>query len=145
MNRNTLAALCLWETAMTETIHLSPHDPLPGGRTISVLRQFEEDDPDKATIEIILSGKPDQVSHPHRPDGTPMNLDEAIAAARMVAQQEGLGRVFVIDRMAGPREHDIMGHAGDHSIHMEQLSDTDEEDAVRGSDMRDIAHPSTEA
>lgn len=128
---------------MTEIIHLAPHDPLPNGRTLSVLRHFEEDDPDRATIEIVLSGKPDQITHPHRPDGTPMTLDEAVAAARTVAKQEGLGKVFVIDRMAGPRERDIMVHDGDHSVHMDQLLDTDEEDAVRGSDMRDIAHPST--
>ena len=128
---------------MTEIIHLAPHDPLPDGKTVSVLRRFQEDDPDKATVEIVLSGKPSQITHPHRPDGTPMLLDEAIAAARTVARQEGLGRVFVIDRMGGPREHDIMVHAGDHSIHMDRLLDTDEEDAVRGSDMRDIAHPPT--
>lgn len=128
---------------MTETIHLAPHDPLPDGRTLSVLRHFEADDPDRATIEIVLAGKPAQVTHPRRPDGTPMTLDEAIAAARTVAKQEGIRTVFVIDRMAGPRERDIMGHGGDHSVHMDQLLDTDEEDAVRGSDMRDIAHRST--
>lgn len=128
---------------MTDIIHLAPHDPIPNGRALSVLRHFEQDDPDRATIEIVLSGKPDQVTHPRRPDGTPMTLHEAIAAARAVAKQEGIAKVFVIDRMAGPREHDIMVHGGDHSVHMDQLLDTDEEDAVRGSDMRDIAHPST--
>ena len=128
---------------MPEIIHLAPHDPLPNGKTISVLRHFQEDDPDSATIEIVLSGKPDQVTHPHRPDGTLMTLEEAIAAASTVAKQEGVSRVFVIDRMGGPRERDIMAHKGDHSVHMERLLDTDEEDAVRGSDMRDIAHPST--
>ena len=125
---------------MTETIHLDPHDPIPEGRTVTVLRHFKEDDPDSATIEIRLSGKPGQTTHPHRPDGSLMLLDEAIAIARTIAIQEGIGRVFVIDRMAGPREHDIITHAGDHSVHGEQLLDIDEEDAVRGSDMRDRAH-----
>ena len=131
---------------MTETIHLAPHDPMPDGpgRTIVVLRRFEEDDPDRATVEIILTGKPEQVTHPRRPDGSPMPLDEAIAAAGRVAREEGLSRVYVLDRMSGGREHEIMSHGGDHTVDMDRLSDTDEEDGVRGSDMRDRAHPSSD-
>ena len=129
---------------MTETIHLAAHDPMPEERSIVVLRHFQEDDPDQATIEIVLSGKPSQVTHPHRPDGTLMHLDEAIAAAGKVAAQEGLSKVFVIDRMGGARERDVLGHDGDRSIHSSSLSDTDDEDGVRGSDMRDVAHRSTD-
>lgn len=131
---------------MIETIHLAPHDPMPAGpgRTVVVLRRFEEDDPDQTVIQIVLTGTPEQSTHPHRPDGTPMRLDEAIAAAGKVAQEEGLSRVYVLDRIGGAREHDILNHGGDHSIHMERLSDTDEEDGERGPDMRDVAHPAPE-
>ena len=132
---------------MTDTIHLAPHDPLPDGpgRQVVVLRRFEEDDPDRATVEIILTGKPEQVTHPHRPDGSLMSFEEAIKAAGRVAREEGLASVYVLDRMGGGREHDIISHGGDHSVHGEGLEDTDEEDGVRGSDMRDRAHPSSEA
>lgn len=128
---------------MTETIHLDPHDPMPGspGRHVIVLRRFDEDNPDKATIQIILTGQPEQSTHPTRSDGTPMTLDEAITAARVVARQESIPRIFVLDRLDGPREHEIMAHGGDHSVGNAKLDDTDDEDGVRGSDMRDITHP----
>ena len=128
---------------MTKTIHLGPHDPVPAGpgRQVVVLRRFEEDSPDKASIQIILTGGPDQVTHPHRPDGTPMHLDEVIQAAGRVAEEEGLESVFVLDRLQGGREQDILRHDGDHTIHMERLADSDEVDGERGVDMRDIAHP----
>jgi hypothetical protein len=127
---------------MIQTITLSPHDAIPDGpdRTITVLRRFEEDDPDRVTVQIILSGHPEQVTHPHRPDGTPMHFDEAIAAARMVAEQEGIGVVHVLDRMQGAREKQILRHRGDHSAGVAPVSDDDLEDGVVGSDMRDITH-----
>jgi hypothetical protein len=128
---------------MTETIYLSPHDPIPDGRAVVVLRRFEEDDPDRATVEIILTARPQQVTHPRHPDGSIMPFAEAIVAAGIVARQEGIAQVHVLDRLGGNREHDILAHDGDHSIKMEALSDTDEEDGVRGSDMRDIAHPTS--
>ena len=132
---------------MTETIHLAPHDPVPAGpgRQVVVLRRFEEDDPGRSTIRIILTGAPEQSTEPHRPDGTPMHLDEAIDAAGRIAGEEGLDRVFVLDRLGGRREQDILRHDGDHTIHMERLADTDEEDGERGADMRDIAHPARES
>ena len=132
---------------MTETIHLAPHDPVPAGpgRQVVVLRRFDEDAPDRPTIRIILTGTPEQSTQPHRPDGTPMHLDEAITAAERVAQEEGLDRVFVLDRLSGKREQDILRHDGDHTVHMDRLSDTDEEDGERGADMRDIAHPVRDA
>ncbi len=127
---------------MTQTIYLSPHDALPDGpdRTVVVLRRFDEDHPDRVTVQIILSGHPDEVTHPRRPDGTPMHFDEAIAAARMVAEQEGVGVVHVIDRMQGAREKQILRRHGDHSAGMAHVSDDDLEEGVRGSDMRDITH-----
>ncbi len=127
---------------MIQVTTLAPHDPMPSGpqRHVVVLRRFEEDDPARTTIQILLTGRTEESSHPHNPDGTPMHLDQAITAARKVAASEGLDRVFVLDRTGGPREHDILTHGGDHSIHMERLQDSDEEDGERGPDMRDIAH-----
>ena len=132
---------------MKTTTYLAPHDPMPDGpdRTVTVLRRFEEDDPDRATVQIILSGHPDQVTHPHRPDGSLMPFDEAIAAARVVAEQEGIDTVHVLDRMQGPRERQVMRRHGDHSAAGAKLDDDDHEDGVEGSDMRDIAHPDPSA
>ena len=128
---------------MIETITLSPHDEMPAGpgRQVIVLRRFEEDEPGRTTVQIVLTGTPQETTHPRRPDGTPMRLDEAIAAARQVANSEGLDRIFVLDRTQGVREKEILEHGGDHSVHMENLVDTDEEDGEHGADMRDIAHP----
>jgi hypothetical protein len=125
---------------MTQTIHLGPHDPIPSGpgRQVVVLRRFEEDYPDGTSVQIILTGTPEQATHPRRPDGSPMHLDEAIAAAGRVAAEEGIGQVFVLDRISGRREQDILRHDGDHTVHMEHLDDSDEEDGERGPDMRDV-------
>lgn len=127
---------------MIDTITLAPHDPMPEGPApqVIVLRRFEEDDPARPTVQIVLTGRHGQTTHPRHPDGSFMYFDEAIAAARLVAQEEGLDRVFVLDRLQGKREQDIMRHDGDHSVHMERLSDTDAEH--RGSDMRDVLHRS---
>jgi hypothetical protein len=122
---------------------LGPHDPMPSGpkRFVVVLRRFREDDPDGTEVQIVLTGaRGDETTHPHRPDGTLMHFDEAIAAAKKVAETEGLGTVYVLDRTQGTREQDILRHGGDHSVHMARLEDTDEEDGERGPDMRDIAH-----
>ena len=128
---------------MIETITLSSHEEMPSGpgRQVIVLRRFEEDVPGGTTVQIVLTGTPAETTHPRRPDGTPMRLDEAIAAARKVAASEGLDRIFLLDRTQGERERNILQHGGDHSVHMEKLVDTDEEDGVHGADMRDIAHP----
>jgi hypothetical protein len=125
---------------MAEIRTLNPHDPLPDhGRHVIVLRRFGEDDPHTTVIEVTLThanGLPER-TYPVRPDGAQMSLDEAVAAARRVADQAGIGVVQVIDRTAGPRERDILQHGGDHSIHMERLDDDDMEEGERGPDMRD--------
>lgn len=124
---------------MTDIIRLEPHDPIPTGpgRHVVVLRRFDEEEPKKTVVSITLTGHPDQTTHPARPDGTPMGLDEAVEAAKQVAQSEKLSRVIVADRTEGAREQDILQHGGDHSVHMEQLVDSDLEDGVRGPDLRD--------
>lgn len=128
---------------MTEITTLAAHDPMPSGPGhVIVLRRFEEEDPSKTTVQIILTGTPDQTTHPRLPDGKPMPFDQAITAAKRVAESEGIGSVFVLDRLQGAREQDILRHDGDHSVHMSRLSDTDPEDGVQGSDMRDVLHRS---
>lgn len=125
---------------MIATTTLAPHDAMPTGKAVVVLRRFDEDAPSRPAIQIILTGRTEQSTHPRRPDGALMSMDEAVEAARKVAQSEGMDRIFVLDRLSGTREQDILQHGGDHSVGMETLQDTDEEDGVRGSDMRDIAH-----
>jgi hypothetical protein len=124
---------------MAEIRTLNPHDPFPDhGHHVVVLRRFDEDDPHKTVIEITLThakGLPER-SHPKRPNGSEMSLDEAIAAANRVADNAGIATVQVIDRTAGPRERDIQQHGGDHSIHMERLDDDDMEEGEPGPDMR---------
>ena len=124
---------------MTDIVRLAPHDPIPTGpgRHVVVLHRFDEDEPKKTVVSITLTGHPDQTTHPMRPDGKPMGLDEAVAAAVKVAESEKLSRVLVADRTAGSREQDILQHGGDHSVHMEALVDSDIEDGERGADMRD--------
>ena len=124
---------------MTDIIRLAPHDPIPTGpgRHVVVLHRFDEDEPKKTVVTITLTGHPDQTTHPRRPDGELMNIDEAIEAAQRVAESEKLSRVVVSDRTQGEREQDILSHGGDHTVHMEELVDTDVEDGERGADMRD--------
>ncbi len=125
---------------MAEIRTLNPHDPMPeGGHAVVVMRRFDEDDPHRTVVEVTLThrhGLPER-TRPARPDGSAMTLEEAVAAARRVADEAGIDAVQVIDRTAGPRERDIMQHGGDHSVHMERLDDMDLEEGERGPDMRD--------
>ncbi len=126
---------------MIEIRKLDPHDPLPEGRghRVIVLRRFDEDDPRRIVVEITLTGAPgrSEVARPTRADGTAMSLNDAIAAARQVAETEGVREVFVLDRTAGKLEHDVIEHAGDHSFAGKKLDDNDLEDDEKGADMRD--------
>jgi hypothetical protein len=126
---------------MIDVTYLDAHDPLPEGhgKTLTVLHRFEEENPDRLRVELLLSGRPGrgETITPLHTDKTPYTLDEAIAAALDVAREEGLDRIYVLDRTAGPREQDIIAHHGDHSVAMDKLSDFDIEDGERGTDMRD--------
>lgn len=126
---------------MTDIVRLAPHDPIPTGpgRHVVVLHRFDEEEPKKTVVSITLTGQPDQTTHPMRPDGSAMGIDEAIQAAIQVAESEKLSRVIVADRTKGEREQDILQHGGDHSVHMDALVDSDIEDGERGADMRDRA------
>ena len=125
---------------MADVIRLNPHDPAPeGGHNVFVLRRFGEEDPHRVVVEVTLThrrGLPER-TRPVRADGSPLSLEEAVEAARRVADEAGIASVQVIDRVAGPREHDIQQHGGDHTIHMDRLEDDDLDEGERGPDMRD--------
>lgn len=132
---------------MAEIRRLNPHDPLPEGkRQLSVMQRFDEDDPRRTVVEIILAhGRgPDEVTRPARDDGGPMSFEQALVAAQAVARDEGITVIHAIDRTAGPRERDIAQHGGDHSVNMDELQDMDLEEGERGPDMldRDVARRS---
>lgn len=121
---------------MAEIHRLRPHDPLPDGRFIAVMRRFDEDDPRRVMVEMIMS-RPhhgESTSRPQRADGYFMEYEEAIEAASHLADAEGLA-VYAVDRTAGPRERDILAHGGDHSAGPE-ADDMDLEDGEHGPDMR---------
>ena len=127
---------------MADIIRLAPHDPLPEGFSVVVLNRFDEEEPDRTITEIILHGRTGiEATRPVQDNGAPMSFDDAVANAVRVADSEGIAAVHAIDRTQGEREQDILRHGGDHSVHMEQLSDTDLEDGERGADMRDVMHP----
>ncbi len=131
---------------MVEIRRLDPHDPLPEGQghRVVVLRRFDEDDPRRTVTEITLTSVPGtsvpgrpEVARPMQADGTAMSLEDVVAAARRVAETEGIHEVFVLDRTAGQLEHEVIEHAGDHSFSGKKLDDSDPEDDERGADMRD--------
>lgn len=103
------------------------------------MRRFDEDDPRGLMVEMIVShaSGAEETSRPVRADGRFMDLEEAVEAARPLADARGIQAVHVVDRTAGPRERDILSHGGDHSVHMDQLDDMDLEDGEKGPDMRD--------
>lgn len=124
-----------------QIVRLAPHDPIPSspGRYVVVLHRFDEQAPRETVTTITLTGLRDESARPMGADGHPMTLDQAIEAARKVAESENLDRVFVVDRTQGEREHNILEHGGDHSVNGEKLVDFDIEDGERGPDMRDRA------
>ena len=124
---------------MAEIRTLNPHDPAPeGGHAVIVMRHFDEDDPHRTVVDVTLTHRdgPPERTRPANPDGSPMTLPQAVAAARRIADEAGIPAVQVIDRTAGPRERDIQQHGGDHSVHMERLDDDDMDEGERGPDMR---------
>ena len=122
---------------MAELVMLEPHDALPDGRVVTVMRRFDEDDPDRVVVEIALTGEHGrrETTRPVHPDGRPMGFEDAITAAREVADSEHLPRVFALDRTAGPLEQEVLAHGGAHDAKGRPLSDTDEEDGELGPNM----------
>lgn len=124
---------------MAQLRELEPHDPLPdGGRYVTVLQRFDEDNPKRVVVEVAFSdgrGGRD-TTHPARPDGQPMSFREAIDAALAVADSEGVAEVHAVDRTAGPLEHRIIEQGGVHATEG-PLDDDDLEEGEHGPDMRD--------
>ncbi len=126
---------------MVETIRLEPHDPIPdGGRHVLVFRHMGEDDPNAVTTEIVLYGDAAASIAAVGPDGHAMNLEQAVRAAHTAAERHKLGRVYVLDRTAGKLEQEALHDHGAREFSNDVLDDTDPEDGVRGSDVRDRPH-----
>ena len=124
---------------MTDVVDLAPHDPLPDGPALVLLRRFEEDDPHRIMMEIVAldgHGAESNVRLNGR-DGAPPSWEDATRDALESAGRAGMPTVFRIDRTAGPREREILAHDGDHGTTGEALDDDDLEDGEPGSDMRD--------
>ena len=126
---------------MTKIVHLAPHDPIPEpGAHVLVLRHLGEDNPVAIVTEIISHGADGGSIAAHKPDGSPMTLKEAVAAARARAKHRGVSTVYVLDRTKGEREQEVIRAHGLHNFPEDVLSDTDPEDGETGSDLRDRPH-----
>lgn len=127
---------------MTRIIDLAPHDPLPEGPALVLMRRFEEDDPRKIMIEVIALDDHHTESNARLTDaqGQPLAWEEATQKVQAMAAEAKFTSVYRIDRTAGPREREIAAHGGDHSTNMEALQDFDREDGETGPDMRDRTH-----
>ena len=125
---------------MTVITSLDPHDPLPDGPAIILMRRFEEDDPKHDMMELIVIGadQSERTSRLLTPDGLPMPWDEAERRVVSDAEEAKIERLYRIDRTAGPREHEVEEHGGDRTVNMDALDDFDMEEGERGSDMRDM-------
>ncbi len=124
---------------MTETRTLQPHDPLPDGPAVILMRRFEEDAPRQVMMELIVI-RADQTEHTSRlldDDGAPLSWDRAETRAREEATEAGLHQLYHVDRTGGTREQEVLAHDGDRSVNMEALDDDDLEEGEPGSDMRD--------
>ncbi len=126
---------------MTETRMLQPHDPLPDGPAVILMRRFEEDAPTQVMMELIVI-RADQTETNSRlldEGGEPMSWEAAEARAGEAATAAGLHVVHRVDRTDGTREREILAHDGDRSVDGEGLDDDDLEEGEAGSDMRDNA------
>jgi hypothetical protein len=127
---------------MTEIIRLQPHDPLPEPNNYAapfglVIRRFGEDDPNAVITEMDFFGRHPTKTMVAGQGGTSAPWEDVLHRARQEAEALGLEKLYAVDRTAGGREQEILGHRGDHSIRSEELSDTDIEDGVQGSTILD--------
>jgi hypothetical protein len=124
---------------MAEIRTLAPHDALPPGSGIVIMRRFDEDAPDRTVIELIITTA-DHREHTAlaiHPNGQPMSEPEALALARQRAAEEHLPVIWLVDRTGGTLEQDVLAHHGDHSFTGKSLDDDDLEDGEHGTDLRD--------
>ncbi len=124
---------------MSELRRLDPHDPLPDGKFIAVLRRFDEDNPRETMIELIVADGSglEHNSRAQDADGRLLDYEDAIQAALRQAEREHFPCVYGIDRLAGPREQSILSHNGDHSAGSMPTEDADLEEGRHGTDLRD--------
>jgi hypothetical protein len=125
---------------MTEIRRLQPHDPLPEGHSVVLLRRFEEDRPREIMLEMIVRNpdKSEETSRLIGDDGHAMSWTQAEKVAKARAVEEGLKRIWRIDRLAGRREQEIIAHNGAHDFSGDILDDDNLEDGEHGADLRDI-------
>ena len=127
---------------MTEIIRLQPHDPLPENNQYAppfglVIRRFGEDDPNAVITELDFFGRHPTMTMVAGQGGTNAPWEDVLQRARQEAEAIGIEKLYAVDRTAGGREQEILGHRGDHSIRSEELSDTDAEDGENGSTILD--------
>ena len=124
---------------MTEIRTLQPHDPLPNGHSVVLMRRFAEDAPDLLMIEMIVTNpdRSEETSIPVAPDGNPLDWNGAIEAAKHRATEEGLKRIWTVDRTAGRREQQVIAAHGDRMVAGQALADDNLEEGEAGPDMRD--------
>lgn len=127
---------------MTKVIDLAPHDPLPDGPALVLLRRFEEDDPKLIMTELIALDAHQTESNVrmNNPDGSVLSWKDATQRAMQTAAEGKFPTLHRIDRTAGPREQEVLAHGGDHSANMDGLDDFDLEEGEHGPDMRDRNH-----
>lgn len=124
---------------MAEITMLAPHDPLPEGSAVVLMRRFAEDVPDREMIELIVA-LPEgggRTEIPTGPDGAPLDWEHSLAHAEEVAAHEGIERVFTVDRLAGAPERRIAERGGDRSVGERALVDDGSDQAGPGPDMRE--------
>jgi hypothetical protein len=123
---------------MVEIIRMDPHDPLPGGGHLAVvIRRFGEDDPNAVITEIDFFGAHPTIRIAAGPNGEALAFEDAVHQAAREAKLRGFARVYAVDRTAGRREQEVIGHHGDHAVRSSELSDTDEEEGESGTTIWD--------
>ena len=125
---------------MTAIRRLGAHDPLPGGHSVVLMRRLAEDDPAGIALELLVTN-PDGSEETETllgHDNQALSLEAGVTVAMKRAEGEGLRRIWLVDRTAGPREGEVLAHGGDHSFPGETLDDDDLEEGEHGPDMRDI-------
>ncbi|WP_428377159.1 hypothetical protein [Lichenicoccus sp.] len=126
---------------MARIIDLAPHDALPDGPAVVVMRRFEEDDPKTVMIELIAIDTDRSEGNARMTDahGAPLSWEEATRQASARAHDAKIESIYRIDRTAGPVECQIAAHGGDHTASPDMV-DNDYEDGEAGGDMRDRSH-----
>jgi hypothetical protein len=124
----------------TEIRALAPHDPLPGGHSVVLVRRFAEDRPAETIIEMVVTNpdRSEETEIPVGDQGAPLDWPAAVAHAQQRAREEGLKRIWTVDRTAGRQEQAVLRAGGDHTVGMDRLQDTDPEDGETGPDMREM-------